>query len=105
MLTLFTPVREGSNINKFTGNLPRAVYTIKENHYVDDHLDSVETKEEAIKLAVDVRLIHKQAGFEMQNWTSNSSKVMNALGKTDNVLTQRLDMGAEHPRSEKYSKY
>ena len=70
------------NAHEFTDKLPRAVYAIKENHYVDDLLDSVDTEEETIKLALDIKFIHEQAGFEMRNWISNSSKVMKALGET-----------------------
>ena len=85
------------NANEFKEKVPRTAYAIKENHYVDDFLDSVETEEEAIKLAMDVKFIHKQAGFEMRGWISNSSRVLNALGETDRVRTKSLDMSTENP--------
>lgn len=40
---------------------------------------SEETEEAAIDLAITVRRIHAEAGFEIRNWLSNSSKVAAAL--------------------------
>ncbi|XP_058840055.1 uncharacterized protein LOC131695549, partial [Topomyia yanbarensis] len=59
------------NANKYAAHYLRAAEAIIKRHYVDDMLDSVETEEEAIQLAKDVRFIHAQAGFEIRNWLSN----------------------------------
>ncbi|XP_062557917.1 uncharacterized protein LOC134222778 [Armigeres subalbatus] len=59
---------------------PRAVEGIVSNHYVDDSLESYEFIEEAV--SQDMRLIHKQGGFELRNWLSNSSEVLHSLGET-----------------------
>ncbi|XP_053691213.1 uncharacterized protein LOC128739741 [Sabethes cyaneus] len=40
---------------------------------------SVETEEEAIQLAKDVRHVHAEAGFEIRNWLSNSNRVLQQL--------------------------
>ncbi|XP_053692180.1 uncharacterized protein LOC128740643 [Sabethes cyaneus] len=67
------------NADRFVEQFPRAVESIKYEHYVDDMLCSVETEEEAVQLARDVRFVHSQASFEIRNWLSNSSKVTASL--------------------------
>ncbi|XP_058817146.1 uncharacterized protein LOC131680451 [Topomyia yanbarensis] len=67
------------NAQQFENQFPRAVEAIVDEHYVDDMLSSVESEEEAIKLAKDVRFIHAQAGFEIRHWLSNSQHVIEAL--------------------------
>ncbi|XP_058122772.1 uncharacterized protein LOC131293707 [Anopheles ziemanni] len=69
------------NAERFEEQFPRAVSCIKNEHYVDDMLTSVETEEEAIELAEQVRLIHAQGGFEIRNWVSNSFNVAAHLRK------------------------
>ncbi|XP_055842512.1 uncharacterized protein LOC129909456 [Episyrphus balteatus] len=70
---------KNKNAKIYESQLSRAAKAIIENHYVDDLLDSVDTEEEAIALAKDVIYIHKQAGFEIRNFISNSANVLNAL--------------------------
>lgn len=73
-------VRE--NAARFQSEFPEAVEVIEKGHYVDDMLASVDSEEDAIKLAKDVRHIHQQGGFTMRNWISNSPAVIQALGDT-----------------------
>lgn len=68
------------NAEKFQLRYPRAVECILKEHYVDDLSTSVESEEEAITLAREVRFIHSQAGFEIRNWLSNSNQVLAAIG-------------------------
>ncbi|XP_058448819.1 uncharacterized protein LOC131428793 [Malaya genurostris] len=68
------------NATRFEQQFPLAVDAIRRRHYVDDMLTSVDTENEAILLASNVRFIHQQGGFEMRNWMSNSSTVLRALG-------------------------
>ncbi|XP_062703974.1 uncharacterized protein LOC134286379 [Aedes albopictus] len=75
------------NASRFEEKYPVAVDAICRRHYVDDMLTSVDTEEEAIQLAKEVRYIHHEGGFHMRNWVSNSSAVLEALG--------------ENPKSEK----
>ncbi|XP_059223095.1 uncharacterized protein LOC131996913 [Stomoxys calcitrans] len=71
------------NANRFVDEYPTAVAAIIENTFVDDWLHSCETEEELIALATAVRDIHKEGGFEMRNWISNSAYVLESLtGKT-----------------------
>ncbi|XP_053663516.1 uncharacterized protein LOC128712653 [Anopheles marshallii] len=67
------------NAERFVDRFPRAVECIKYEHYVDDMLASVETVDEAVTLAEDVRLVHSKGGFEIRNWLSNSKDVVHKL--------------------------
>lgn len=64
------------NADLYQEKFPRAVQTIKENHYVDDMLESVDSESEANKLVDQVKFIHKSGGFEIRNFLSNSKAVM-----------------------------
>ncbi|XP_073820609.1 uncharacterized protein [Musca autumnalis] len=68
-----------TNALEFREHYPRAVKAIIDNHYVDDFVDSFETAEKAIEISMQVREIHKSAGFELRNFTSNSKEVVVAL--------------------------
>ncbi|XP_058457587.1 uncharacterized protein LOC131434654 [Malaya genurostris] len=72
---------KNTNAERFAKNFPAAVNAIINDHYVDDMLSSVETEQEAIELAISVRYIHAQGGFEIRGWRSNSSHVMDALNE------------------------
>ncbi|XP_049316979.1 uncharacterized protein LOC125779750 [Bactrocera dorsalis] len=65
------------------GTTARAVKAILDHHYVDDFVDSFSSEVEAISVSEQVRAIHMDAGFELRNFTSNSSKVLAAIGGTD----------------------
>ncbi|XP_062538531.1 uncharacterized protein LOC134206817 [Armigeres subalbatus] len=72
------------NAARFAQDYPAAVDVIENRHYVDDMLVSVDTEEEAIKLARDVKFVHSQGGFEIRNWTTNSRRVLECMhGSTD----------------------
>ena len=68
------------NAEEHAGRFPEAAAAIIKRHYVDDYFDSVDTVEEAVERAKQVRIIHKQAGFDIRNWVSNSPEVLTALG-------------------------
>ncbi|XP_055844833.1 uncharacterized protein LOC129911149 [Episyrphus balteatus] len=70
---------KNKNADEFSQAFPRAARAIRENHYVDDLMDSVATEEEAIQLAKEVRFVHSQGGFKIRNWISNSTSVLKAL--------------------------
>lgn len=71
---------KNTNAQRFAVQFPDAVYGIVENTYVDDHLQSCHTEEEAIDMALTVRAIHRSGGFNMRKWSSNSPAVLSALG-------------------------
>lgn len=68
------------NAERFQKRFPEAVDAICKGTYVDDMLYSVETEEEALKLAKDVQLIHAEGGFEIRGWLSNSGSVLKSMG-------------------------
>ncbi|XP_065077560.1 uncharacterized protein LOC135700833 [Ochlerotatus camptorhynchus] len=70
------------NAEELAAQYPAAAAAIINRHYVDDYFDSVDTVEEAVKLAQEVRLVHRKAGFEIRNWVSNSPEVIRSLGET-----------------------
>lgn len=78
----------------FSEQYPRAVNCIIDQHYVDDLLDSADTEEDAIRLAMEVRSIHQKAGFEIRNWLSNSLNVLAELESTS-LQSKNLDIKPE----------
>lgn len=85
---------KNANAEKYADKHPRAVEAITKQHYVDDMLLSVETEEEAIQLAQNVRDIHATAGFEIRNWISNSPAVIQAL-EEEKTEQKSLNIGSE----------
>ncbi|XP_065095811.1 uncharacterized protein LOC135717614 [Ochlerotatus camptorhynchus] len=67
------------NAERHAGEYPKAAEIIQKRHYVDDMLVSLETEEEAIRIAREVKHVHQQGGFEIRNWISNSPAVLRAL--------------------------
>ena len=67
------------NAMEYRDRFPRVVKSILDHHYVDDLIDSFNSPSKGIAIAVQVREIHKAAGFEMRNFTSNSSEMAMAL--------------------------
>lgn len=67
------------NAVHYRDKYPRAVKSILERHYVDDFVDSFSTASKAIEVSKQVRDIHKAAGFELRNFSSNSPEVVLAL--------------------------
>ncbi|XP_058444291.1 uncharacterized protein LOC131425967 [Malaya genurostris] len=69
------------NAEEYATQFPEAAAAIIDRHYVDDYFDSVDTIDEAVERAKQVSYIHKQAGFDIRNWVSNSPEVLSALGE------------------------
>ncbi|XP_058840292.1 uncharacterized protein LOC131695786 [Topomyia yanbarensis] len=67
------------NALQFSERFPDAADATVKGHYVDDLLISVETQEDAIRLAKEVQFIHANAEFEIHQWISNFKQVLCAL--------------------------
>lgn len=80
------------NATENEGEYPRAAAAIKTQHYVDDYLDSVDTEEEAIELALEVTAVHRKAGFRIRNWVSNRPSVLEAIGDVSPAAVKNLSM-------------
>uniref|UniRef100_A0A182J8A4 Reverse transcriptase domain-containing protein n=1 Tax=Anopheles atroparvus TaxID=41427 RepID=A0A182J8A4_ANOAO len=91
---------KNTNAERFRKQYPKAVLCIIENHYVDDMLCSVEREEEAILLAREVTFIHRQAGFELHHWLSNSTCILQSIG-TSAAVEKELVPGSPAMRTEK----
>ena len=68
-----------TNAMEYRDRFPRAMKSILDHHYVDDFVGSFDSPSKTIAIAVQILEIHKAAGFEMRNFTSNSSEVIVAL--------------------------
>ncbi|XP_055589908.1 uncharacterized protein LOC129742089 [Uranotaenia lowii] len=64
-----------------------------ERHYMDDYLESFDSPEEAIERALEVKLVHAKAGFEIHSWSSNSTEVLEAVGEKDPSAVKKIDAG------------
>ncbi|XP_062538447.1 uncharacterized protein LOC134206735 [Armigeres subalbatus] len=82
------------NAERFKEQFPAAFDAITKAHYVDDMLVSIESEEEAIQLAEDVRYVHAEGGFEIRNWISNSTSVL-AMLNGSSIEEKSLDLTAE----------
>ena len=52
---------------------------ILDNFYIDDYLDSFDTKEEAIETSENVITTLKTGGFRLTKWISNDQEILSAL--------------------------
>ncbi|XP_065076509.1 uncharacterized protein LOC135700047 [Ochlerotatus camptorhynchus] len=82
------------NAERFKAENPAAVEVIQKRHYVDDMLVSVETEDEAIQLAQQVKKVHSKGGFEIRNWISNSKRAVEAL-QEEHTEEKNLDLSPE----------
>lgn len=69
------------NATEFENKYPEAADAIRKRHYVDDYLQSIDTADEAVKMALEVSSIHAKAGFVIRNWTSNNRSVLTRIGE------------------------
>lgn len=67
---------KNTNADHYQKKFPKAALAIKENHYVDVYLDSLDTEEEAIRLALEIKFVNSKAGFHIRNWMSYTNVVM-----------------------------
>lgn len=58
---------------------PRSIEAICDHHYMDDYVDNYDSIEEAITISKEVREIHKNCGFELRGFISNSREVVLSL--------------------------
>ena len=73
-------LKKNNKPDRFRDGHETTVNAIINNTYVNDWLESCNPEEEIIELAKIVRFIHNEGGFEMRNWSSNSVRVLEALG-------------------------
>ncbi|XP_035774267.1 uncharacterized protein LOC118457066 [Anopheles albimanus] len=89
------------NAERFAKGFPEAVRCIKEQHYVDDMLASADNEHEAITLAQEVEYIHKQGGFQLHNWLSNSPAFTSTFNHDTSAVQQKAIDGSPEPSADK----
>ncbi|KAL7726355.1 hypothetical protein ACLKA6_001572 [Drosophila palustris] len=85
--------RDGNSLRPpetYEADYPEAVKAICRNTFVDDWLQTVDTESEMIELAMAVKSIHANGGFDMRHWTSNSQKVVCALENYPEILVKPI---------------
>ncbi|XP_062538896.1 uncharacterized protein LOC134207186 [Armigeres subalbatus] len=82
------------NAERFRERSPAAYEAITKSHYVDDIFISVDSEEEAIQLANEVKNVHAAGGFEIRNWISNSTQVLATLNEST-TEEKCLDLASE----------
>lgn len=70
---------KNENVKKFIDTHPDTVEGISRNHYVDDYVKSFHDEMDAINTTKAIIYIHRQGGFELRNFVSNSKKVLEEL--------------------------
>lgn len=77
------------NVLRFAGEHPRAVEAIVKYHYVDDFVDTFKDEGEAAAICQEVVNIHREGGFELRGFVSNSSQLISIL------KSQRVEVDSE----------
>ncbi|XP_017469917.1 PREDICTED: uncharacterized protein LOC108361720 [Rhagoletis zephyria] len=75
------------NAMEHSNHDPRAIQAITDYHYVDDYVDSFRSASRAMEISKQVRDIHKDAGFQLRKFRSNSLEVATALGGENTALS------------------
>ncbi|XP_065082427.1 uncharacterized protein LOC135704845 [Ochlerotatus camptorhynchus] len=70
------------------------VKNLNAHRFESQYLVSVESEQEAIQIAKDVKFVHAHAVFDMRNWISNSSAVVEAM-REENTDEKSLKLGME----------
>jgi hypothetical protein len=84
------------NAEEVRSSYPEAYEAITKRHYVDDYLDSVPTLEAAQKLVQEVTRVHRQGGFEIVGWNSNSDTLLKTLPEAVRAVADKdLEMTAD----------
>ena len=77
----------------FGNRFPTVAAAVHNNIYVDNHLDSTETEEEAIEKIRNVSALLKCGGFNMVQWLSSSRSILATVDQSD--LSRSLDLDAD----------
>lgn len=76
----------------------KAAQTLLNSFYVDDCLTSVETEEEAITLARDLKSLCNKGGFNLTKWMSNSRAFLSSVPEQERATEAKtLDLDSELP--------
>ncbi|XP_055633819.1 uncharacterized protein LOC129774147 [Toxorhynchites rutilus septentrionalis] len=76
------------NASEYVNEYPKAAHAITHKHYVD--LDSVDSVDESVRRASEVKLIHARGGFHLRGWISNSGEFLSRIEEQKNHLEKNL---------------
>lgn len=76
-------------------NFPRASEIVKRDFYVDDLFSGANTREEALLLQDELTELLSRGGFNLRQWCSNDSEVMNSI--PENLANITLFSDASQP--------
>lgn len=71
------------NAGVYKGSNSKAYKAVIDIHYVDDYVDSFDDVNEAINVTKDVIDIHRQAGFKLIGFASNSKDFLKGINKNE----------------------
>ena len=77
------------NAEEHREEFPRAAASLENNRYMDDTLESVESKEEAACLCKDLSEVMKR-GFHLTKWALNSPEVLAEIPKSDRAEVKEI---------------
>ncbi|XP_055584974.1 uncharacterized protein LOC129737840 [Uranotaenia lowii] len=80
------------NAKQWASEYPEASAAIELSHYVDDFVDSRDTVDEVVQLALDVKTVHAYGGFELRNFLSNSTEILRRMGVEDAVHLKEFEV-------------
>ncbi|XP_072936553.1 uncharacterized protein [Epargyreus clarus] len=88
---------KNKNATEHQDEYPEAARAIERNHYMDDYLHSFGTQQEAVKIASQVDLVHKKAGFQLRGWASNNEEVLKKLTPEGN--SNEIELGTKEEKT------
>ncbi|XP_055602322.1 uncharacterized protein LOC129751072 isoform X2 [Uranotaenia lowii] len=88
------------NAQEHATQFPQAAQAIIDRTYVDDYLDCLDTPAEAVERINQVKYVHSLGGFEIRNFVSNSSEVLDKIGVTgvQTDISLKLEPGLEESK-------
>uniref|UniRef100_A0A2A4IX21 Peptidase aspartic putative domain-containing protein n=1 Tax=Heliothis virescens TaxID=7102 RepID=A0A2A4IX21_HELVI len=67
------------NATEFKSEYPDAAHATIRDVYMDDYIGSLESVDQAARLARDIVHLNRKAGFEMRDWVSNNPSALSLL--------------------------
>lgn len=92
---------KNQNALKFQEKYPEEVKAIIDNHYVDDYLDSFDSVEKANMIINNVIKIQANAHFNLRNFISNSSSILECIPEDKRMQKKVVELGNDEQTYEK----
>lgn len=86
------------NAEDYRYQYPEAAKAVERNHYMDDYLHSFHSEEQLVKVATEIDIIHKKAGFELRGWASNHPKLIQQVTREGAEKTE-IELGEKEEKT------